>query len=154
MIYEVSVMEEMRNVVANHPVFPGSTISHATTNQCAALFWIARNKSGDWVPTPFGLDVFKDEMEPLLDLLDRTRKRAYEDGAESVGARKGTPDVPSGRSQSFWCHWCESGEDGPAVYHGDKGWLDEDERRSVDAPTLWAPFPRFPCCDEEVRSDG
>jgi len=54
MISEIHVMEELRNIVLNAPVPPGSTLSHATANECVRRGWAERNSKGDFVPATKG----------------------------------------------------------------------------------------------------
>lgn len=47
---ENNVVEELRNIWANYPVFPGDTLSHATANECVKRGWVKRNGEGDFIP--------------------------------------------------------------------------------------------------------
>lgn len=51
---EKSVIDEMRNIAENEPVFPGDTLSHATANECVYRGWADRNNDGDFVATDKG----------------------------------------------------------------------------------------------------
>lgn len=50
-----NVLEELRNIVINHPVFPGDTISHATADECGRRGRAMKNGNGDWILTAPGL---------------------------------------------------------------------------------------------------
>lgn len=50
-----AVLEELRNIVHNYPLFPGNTISHATANECVRRGWAERNLEGDFLPTADGM---------------------------------------------------------------------------------------------------
>ena len=52
-----AVLEELRNVAKNQPLWPGDTISPYTARECARLGWIERNADGDWVTTPLGASI-------------------------------------------------------------------------------------------------
>lgn len=49
------VREELLNVVANYPLWPGDTISHETARLCEARGWIRRQADGNWIPTASGV---------------------------------------------------------------------------------------------------
>lgn len=56
--YEISerhMLEELRNVVNNNPLFPGDTISHSSAKACSKARWIVRNEDGNWIPTAKGI---------------------------------------------------------------------------------------------------
>lgn len=53
--HERDVREELQNICENAPLFPGKTIAHSTARECVDRGWAARNKDGDFVPTPLGL---------------------------------------------------------------------------------------------------
>lgn len=57
-----AVLEELRNIVLNYPLFAGNTLSHATANECVDLGWAERNQSGDFLPTAAGLRI--DALRP------------------------------------------------------------------------------------------
>ena len=60
-VQERHMLEELRNVVKNYPLFPGSTISHNTAKACAKMGWIVRQKDGNWIPTRAGLKRHEEE---------------------------------------------------------------------------------------------
>lgn len=49
------VHEELLNIVANYPVFPGDTISHKTAELCRRRGWAVRQGDGNWIPTAEGV---------------------------------------------------------------------------------------------------
>lgn len=50
------VYEELWNIVKNHPLWPGCTISHRTADVCGARGWAKRDSNGCWCPTEAGFD--------------------------------------------------------------------------------------------------
>lgn len=53
-ISNAHVMEELFNLVANRPVFPGDTISHGCAEECVERGWARRDKDGSFRPTKVG----------------------------------------------------------------------------------------------------
>lgn len=51
---EESVIEELRNIAMNQPLFPGDTLSHQTANECVKRGWARRNEDGYFVLTSQG----------------------------------------------------------------------------------------------------
>lgn len=49
-----ALFEELANIIANSPVWPGDTISHRTANECVRRGWATRNKDGSFEPTASG----------------------------------------------------------------------------------------------------
>ncbi len=52
-----NLLEELRNVSKNEPLFAGDTISHATANELVAMRWAKRDANGDFVVTDYGRHV-------------------------------------------------------------------------------------------------
>lgn len=52
---EKHLLEELRNVVHNYPLWPGDAVAHETAKECARLGWIRRDLEGNWIPTAVGL---------------------------------------------------------------------------------------------------
>ena len=61
-----NVREELLNVVANYPLWPGDTVSHETARLCSERGWIRRQADGKWIPTRKGLE----EAERLTGVTD------------------------------------------------------------------------------------
>lgn len=53
------LLQELRNVAENEPVFAGDTISHASAAGCGDFGWISRDTNGDWITTQRGRDRLK-----------------------------------------------------------------------------------------------
>lgn len=53
-VWEEIVLEELRNIALNAPLFAGDTISHATANECVRRGWAERNAAGNFVLTSAG----------------------------------------------------------------------------------------------------
>lgn len=51
------VLEELQNIVRNAPLWPGSTLSHATADACVEQGWAERDADGRFVPTDLGRKV-------------------------------------------------------------------------------------------------
>jgi hypothetical protein len=51
---ERHVLEELRNICVNEPLWPGSTISHETANECVKRGWARRDDQGNFVSTEDG----------------------------------------------------------------------------------------------------
>jgi len=51
MLEERHVLEELKNICKNGPLFPGDTISHITANECVRRGWAVRNEDGYFTAT-------------------------------------------------------------------------------------------------------
>lgn len=49
-----AVFRELGNIIANGPVWPGDTLSHATANECVRRGWAERDCNGSFVSTASG----------------------------------------------------------------------------------------------------
>lgn len=57
---EKNTREEMQNIAANEPLWPGDTISHATADECVRRGWARRRRDGRYIATEEGLDVARE----------------------------------------------------------------------------------------------
>lgn len=51
---ERHILEEMRNILTNQPLWPGDSISHETLNECERRGWAVRTVHGNVVATAMG----------------------------------------------------------------------------------------------------
>jgi len=51
---EKSVLEELKNIKKNEPLFPGDTISHGSAEACISRGWAQRNEDGNFIITDEG----------------------------------------------------------------------------------------------------
>ncbi len=54
MIRSKPLLEELRNISRNEPMWPGETISHATANELVEMGWAERDADGSFVTTAEG----------------------------------------------------------------------------------------------------
>lgn len=64
-VEERHVLEELRNIVRNGPIWPGDSISHQTMRECVARGWARRLPDGDVTVTAKGAAVYH-RVLPLL----------------------------------------------------------------------------------------
>lgn len=57
---EAHVYEDLANIVKNHPVWPGDTISHKTANECVSRGWAQRDHKGYFIPTASGVTALEE----------------------------------------------------------------------------------------------
>lgn len=48
------ILDELENIVDNHPLWPGDTLSHASANECIERGWATRDLNWDFIPTEEG----------------------------------------------------------------------------------------------------
>lgn len=48
-VTEVTIRAELRNIMANEPLWPGDTLSHETANECVRRGWARRDADGDFI---------------------------------------------------------------------------------------------------------
>ncbi len=51
---EKHILEELKNICQNEPLWPGDTISHQGANGCIGRGWARRNDDGDIISTAKG----------------------------------------------------------------------------------------------------
>ena len=56
------ILEELHNIVANEPVFPGDTISHRSAGECVERGWATRDADGDFVSTDEGREALERDV--------------------------------------------------------------------------------------------
>ena len=59
------LLEELRNVSRNAPLFTGDTLSHATSNELVEMGWIERDADGSFVLTDAGRAVLAQSGRPV-----------------------------------------------------------------------------------------
>lgn len=54
-----AAIEEIQNIVANEPLWPGDTIMGSTARACVRLGWARHDERGYYVSTPAGREVVR-----------------------------------------------------------------------------------------------